>query len=504
MGNKTSEYSELAEQSLIGAAFLEGGRAHALPHIQRLGMEPFHKAEHKKLVSLILKLSAKGIAPDLVTLNEEINRHGIRTTGLLAYASDLSRNTPGISNVDQYARVIEDYAKKRNLNQDLQKALNGDTDALLRIQRGEHQYTSALSWSMGSGEWEQPYEWLIHSWVPGKAIGFISGPSANGKTFVAIDMIGAIATGIPFCGVGEIIGEAGAAAYFTVEGTQGIGKRLEAYRQYHEVDKAIWEQRVWQCNTCISFKTTPPELIADAVRKQSEVTGEKCRLILFDTFRAYSGASRENDSSDTELAIAWMRQLRDLSGATVLCIHHSRKGSDENPIKPGCDADMILRGSGNLKAGAEVVLGVVMAKAQSAEGNDESTIPFVWPSKLKDIPLRAPSAAPIASLKVKLANNTSIDVGVIQHSGDAWEQAQDGQRVTSQSDKDWLVRYLRGCSEPISVPYAKDEFKDMVRRSEPNIKDGTLRSRTSRLFNAVGKEDGIVVKDNYLSLNQIS
>ena len=82
------------------------------------------------------------------------------------------------------------------------EAYPGDTqaqaalrDILTRMDQLEAD-ASLEDWSWdGSGEAELPRAWLVENWLPANRIALLSGPPGGGKTFLALQLAAAIASG---------------------------------------------------------------------------------------------------------------------------------------------------------------------------------------------------------------------------------------------------------------------------------------------------------------------
>jgi RecA-family ATPase len=95
-----------------------------------------------------------------------------------------------------------------------------------------------FGYGTGSTDWEKPYEWAIENLIPAKAVGMLGGPSASGKTFLAIELAGAIVTGNPAFGTFEVK-KPGGVLYVAVEGRQGLAHRFEAYRRARNIPEEL-------------------------------------------------------------------------------------------------------------------------------------------------------------------------------------------------------------------------------------------------------------------------
>ncbi|GAK06936.1 replicative DNA helicase [Geomicrobium sp. JCM 19038] len=83
---------------------------------ERLRPEDFYRASHQRIFSAMVELSEKGEPVDLVTVTSELqNRQWLEEAGGVAYLTDLANAVPTASNVQHYARTVEEKSLLRRL-----------------------------------------------------------------------------------------------------------------------------------------------------------------------------------------------------------------------------------------------------------------------------------------------------------------------------------------------------------------------------------------------------
>lgn len=103
-----------AEQAVLGGLILDNGRFDAVA--EAVGLNDFYRDSHGRIFELIGKLVDTGAPVDVITLAEELERHGeLEQVGGLAYLTELHDNTPSAANVVAYARIIRERATLRSL-----------------------------------------------------------------------------------------------------------------------------------------------------------------------------------------------------------------------------------------------------------------------------------------------------------------------------------------------------------------------------------------------------
>ena len=103
-----------AERSVLGAILLDN---HALnTAIEHLRSGDFFLDQHRRVFDQMIALGEAQQAIDLVTLTEELHRHGdLEAAGGAPYLAALADGMPKVSNVEHYARIVKEKAILRNL-----------------------------------------------------------------------------------------------------------------------------------------------------------------------------------------------------------------------------------------------------------------------------------------------------------------------------------------------------------------------------------------------------
>ena len=188
--------------------------------------------------------------------------------------------------------------------------------------------------------------WVIKGLMPMADLGVVYGASGAGKSFIMLDLVMAIARGVPWRGLRV---RQGKVVYICAEGAGGFRNRVEAYCQHHGIDGG-----------------SLPLLILDAVpnlldAKQVKFLGETIEaepdvaLIVCDTFAQMTPGANENAGEDMGKAISHVRHVGRKVKATVVLVHHSGKDAAKGArgwsgIRAAADFEMEVTRDGENRA----------------------------------------------------------------------------------------------------------------------------------------------------------
>jgi hypothetical protein len=181
-----------------------------------------------------------------------------------------------------------------------------------------------------------PVRWLIEGMIAVEALAVLYGEPGIGKTFLALAWALSVASGRRWLGRAV---EQGKVVYISFEGVSAFSARIDAWQRQGGVSEDELSN---------IFFIAEAEQFRDARQKTrlraTFAARPRPRLIVIDTYaRAFAGD--ENSAKDTGDFIAFMDELRILTGATILLVHHSGK-----------DIDRGERGSSALRGAADAVM----------------------------------------------------------------------------------------------------------------------------------------------------
>jgi hypothetical protein len=177
-----------------------------------------------------------------------------------------------------------------------------------------------------------PPTWLVHGVLPHAELAVIYGESGSGKTFYVLDLVAAIARGVPWRGKAV---RPGRVVYVCAEGAGGFRKRVLAYARANTVadDEMLLE-----------VIADAPNLLGDDYKALGAAIGA-ADVIVVDTLAQTTPGANENSGEDMGKALAHCKALHRATGALVLLVHHSGKDATRGArgwsgLKAACDAEI--------------------------------------------------------------------------------------------------------------------------------------------------------------------
>lgn len=184
-----------------------------------------------------------------------------------------------------------------------------------------------------------PPTWLVDGHLQ-EGFGVIFGPWSAGKSFVAVDMAVAVASGQRWWGHPV---QQGPVLYLSLEGVAGLAARIES---------ACRARGVTMDGLHLSGDPVNLGNRTDVADVDQAVRQTGARLLIVDTWARATAGADENDNGSTGRAVEALDRIRARHGCTVLALHHARKGDSGDP-----------RGAGSLPGAADSMWNVTKTAA---------------------------------------------------------------------------------------------------------------------------------------------
>src|SRR5690606_36534193 len=154
----------------------------------------------------------------------------------------------------------------------------------------------------------------IRGALPCSGIASIFGPSGSGKSFVVIDLVGAVQAGEPWFGrrTRQV-----KCTYVVLEGQGGIAKRVRAYQAVNGPLDGV----AFMVEPFAIIEPDQVDELADRIIEAGNAGG----LVVIDTLSRAAGGVDENGPEGMGRILAGAGRLQHRLGGLVLLVHHTGK-----------------------------------------------------------------------------------------------------------------------------------------------------------------------------------
>ncbi|RQT48506.1 phage NrS-1 polymerase family protein [Burkholderia cepacia] len=178
--------------------------------------------------------------------------------------------------------------------------------------------------------------WLIDGMLEQSSMTMLFGPSASGKSFVALDWAAHIAAGIDWHGHAV---EQGAVFYICAEGINGFRRRMRAWSEIHKINLSEIPLYIRDVPAHLMDSDNIDEL-AGQIGTASRQIGVVPNFIVIDTLARNFGGGDENSGRDVGRLINNIDEYLKINlGVATMIVHHTGHGASDR-----------ARGSSALKA----------------------------------------------------------------------------------------------------------------------------------------------------------
>lgn len=167
-----------------------------------------------------------------------------------------------------------------------------------------------------------PLRWRVKRVLPYTGIGAIFGASGSGKSFLALDLLAAVAEGRAWYGNQS---KATRGILVALEGEHGTAARAAAWSKHH----------LRPMPAGVRFITSPlhlgkPQDVADLAAAVSSFADD-APVIVIDTLAQAAPGLDENSGKDMSIVISAVKTLQRKTGGLVLLVHHTGKDAARGP-----------------------------------------------------------------------------------------------------------------------------------------------------------------------------
>ena len=267
----------------------------------------------------VVAYSASSLVPVTASLREMYG-----TTQDIVIVADHDKHGVGQRYADQAsakygARVVMPPIEGMDANDYVQAGHN--LSALLIQQTGTaviDKLKVVFGDQLGS-EYEAPNELVEGLMTIGSSV-VVYGDSNSGKTFWALSVATAIATGTDCYGRQT---DPGLVVYLASEAPASIRSRMQAIKKFHGCNL----ENLAMVPVPMNFYSGDQDAhdVIELVRAVEQIKGQPVRLIIGDTLARMSAGANENSGEDMGPVMARFDQVATATGAALMIIHHNGK-----------------------------------------------------------------------------------------------------------------------------------------------------------------------------------
>jgi hypothetical protein len=191
---------------------------------------------------------------------------------------------------------------------------------------------------------DEARRWLVDDLWPRGGVGIIGGCAKAGKTWLALEIAVAVASGARCLESFSVKHPGRVLVYAAEDSLADIRARLHAICQRHHIALQKLNLGV------ITATGIRLDAIKDRRRLDSTLRNQKPVLLVLDPFVRLYHAIDENSAADVSAVLGELRLLQRRHGTAIVVVHHARKNG--SPQRPG----QALRGSGDFHAWNDVTL----------------------------------------------------------------------------------------------------------------------------------------------------
>jgi len=217
---------------------------------------------------------------------------------------------------------------------------------------------------------DEPVEYLIDGVLPKRGFIALFSPPGSYKSFVAMDMAEAVATGRPW--MGRDVPTPGGVLIIAGEGHGGIGARIRACKKHNKTPAGA---EIYVLRAAINLRSSAEDfdLLVSSIKELIERTGVQFELVQIDTLARAFGGGQENNSEDMGAFIHNMGRIQRILNCALMIIHHAGKDSSKG-----------LRGHSSLLAAVDTQLELLKIDAPPNPASEIAGRGLILISKMKD------------------------------------------------------------------------------------------------------------------------
>jgi DnaB-like helicase N terminal domain/AAA domain len=328
-----------------------------------LGPEDFFNRCHARIFARMVEMKGRAETIDLITLTEELRGPDqLSELGGTAYIASLADCMPVVSNVERYARIVQEKASLRRLAHFGQSCIElatkdeGNIDQVLAKMKSLAEFAERDS---KSGRWRDrfhtyqdvvtapPLQFAIGKFLQSDGVTMIAGLSGHSKTLLMLSIVKALlkGKGATLWDLFPVEDTAERVIYLIPESTlPPFAHRMQLFK----LDPYLSAERLLV--RTLSKGPTP------SLRDPGILQATKNSYVFLDTAVRFSAQGDENSASDVSRGLVGeLFGLLSAGARAICCAHHSPKSFAAQSVMT---LESVLRGSGDIGAAMSTAWGI--------------------------------------------------------------------------------------------------------------------------------------------------
>jgi DNA-binding MarR family transcriptional regulator len=325
-----------AEQSVLGAMLIEEEAISQA--ISWLAETDFYTVAHSSLFKIMAEMYLERVPVDMITLTGELRqRDELEKVGGLGYLSALIESCPNACNIESYAERVMLASQQRQALQAGERlssmiysgagmdAIENTQAALehIRERMARHQLPATITADqLLLQELKEP-GWAVPGFVP-QGFSILGGKMKQGKSWMALDLALAVASGKPFLGQAPTC--KGPVLYLALEDSMiRLQQRTKMLLGSDPAPPGLHLQTLWATADNGGLERLERWLQQNPM----------ARLVIIDVLQKFRASRKQSNDlyGDDYAACSALKRLGDKYGVAILVLHHLSKRDCEDPFE---------------------------------------------------------------------------------------------------------------------------------------------------------------------------
>lgn len=328
-------YNLEAEEGVLGSVMIDPS---CFDEVNYLMPSDFHDLRNATLWQTITDLFGQGVQPDTITLSDRLEIVGkLDMIGGASYLTHLLTAPSTSINAASYAKIVKDYASRRQMLTDAQDQARRAYNLKLPIPSVEIGPRYVVRTAADALKPQEPLSWLVDGIISRGSLSIFFGEPGTKKTYSLLSLAVSASVGRPWLGMKTKLSKV-----LIVDEESGE-KRL-SLRIGQVLRGALADQKAKLSYVSLAQFHLNEQKDAEAL--QNLILDERADLVIIDAL-ADVMTGDENSKEDVQPVMNSLRKIAETTNAGLVIIHHANKMGGyrgSSAIKAAVDF-MVLIGS---------------------------------------------------------------------------------------------------------------------------------------------------------------